>query len=469
MWCEEFLYAYQNRPVDRLSEYYDRTSVFIKITNDGQWTDPVMGTYSILDRLTKHNLSGDFWPIVVYQKTRIDGLLVVLESEDGRGDKQILFVQRLAVSSRVVVSNHFYVVATTGMTDNYFYESFQRRFKNYATSLDNATLNCYRMAFRVGLMIGRDYYACCDHMRWQKYNSKAKFSCVRHDIRGDRVYCGLKSIKRQYANLGLNYQDVKIQTMETCWSITPKYGKNKALKTSTMLVVGTLPGTTNSTRSETRLEFVQIFLIDTRTEKILNDVLCFKSLPQVDNKIYSLSSTISDSELTSPYSSDTNTSLSFLSSNDNHSSRNTADEDGLISDSKDERPSTDELVSMRSRLAVNSLKARLLDNGEHELSTQNAVTKHNPRQLFIGCVPLHVKYGQLKLLFEQFGEVTYVKVYEGYNKQTGVKMLHNYAFLFFKDEVSVERAIAASPVPLDSNWNLNVSRPHHYSSNSGDR
>lgn len=472
MWCEDFLYAYQNRPVDKLSEYYDCTSVFIETTNDGRWTDPTMGTFSILDRLAKYKLSGNFWLAEVCQKTCIDGLLVVLVSQDGRRDKQILFVQRLAILSRVVVSNHFYLMTTMDMTANNSHESFLRRFTHFATSLDCVTLNCFRMAFRIGLMIGRDYYNFCDHTRWRKYNPMAKFSCIKHGTMSDRVYCGLESIKRQYKKLDLNFHDVKIQTMETCWSITPRYGDNKMLKTSTMLVVGTLPGIKNSARNRTRVDFVQFFFIDIHTKKILNDLLCLKSLPQVGYGIHSLPLTTSDSELTSPYSSsdvDTSSSLTNGLSNDNRSSIKTADKDGLIFNSKNEHPSVDELVAMRSRLTVNSLKARLLNNGEHKLITQNDVIKLNPRQLFIGCVPLHVKYGQLKLLFKQFGEVTYVKMYENYNKHTGAKMLHNFAFLFFKDEESVERAIAVSPVPLDSNWNLIVSRPNHYISKGGDR
>jgi hypothetical protein len=146
----------------------------------------------------------------------------------------------------------------------------------------------------------------------------------------------------------------------------------------------------------------------------------------------------------------------------------------------DSRASQSELTALRSRFTANTLGIRFAaicspcasgagaGVGSGSQPQQNVTSsKVNPRQLFIGCVPLHVKYGQLKLLFEQFGEVTYVKVYEGYNKQTGAKMLHNYAFLFFKDEKSVEKAIAASPMPLDSNWNLNVSRPHHHTTTVG--
>lgn len=467
MWCEEFVSGYRSTPVDRLSEYYGNLSVFVETTDDGRWTEPATGAYCIVNRLATLNLTGvDGWPVEICQRTRDDGLLVVLMAPADRTRRQILIVHQS------VVSNHFYLTTADNALDTGSDTSFRKRFEDWATSLDKTSIERHRTAFQIGLTVARNFYASPagrpgNRARWRQYDREAKFSCTRNGHGGDRVYAGLRPIRKRYGRLALDYRYAKLRAVETCWYVTPVGDQKRAPHTTMVLAMGTVPEMLGPGNRAHR-EFVQFFVIDTCAMKILNDVLCFEvprggMSPDDDFTSCSLSSsTTSSSSSSVPSSSLLSSPLWSVTSLSDDCSSSTSVADGGRSGVEEEcRSTADDLATFRSRLTVNALKTRCIMIKMIGEQQQNVI-KLNPRQLFIGCVPLHVKYGQLKLLFERFGEVTYVKVYEGYNKQTGVKMSHNYAFLFFKEEVSVSRAIAASPVPLDSNWNLNVSRPHHH-------
>lgn len=521
MWYEDFLSAYRSKSADHLSEYYDRWSVFVETISDGGWTKPVTGTRRIIDRLVALSLIGCQWPMETCQRTRTGGMLAVLVTVNGA--RQILIIYRSALQ-RVLVRNHFYLTpAGNDDVQDHLKKSFRKRFECWAESQDRDTLERYQIALYNGLTVARDYYASSagrpgHRPRWHQYDQEARFSYTRNGHGGGRIYIGLQSIRKRFKRLALDYRYAKLRTINTCWTVAPGERKCK-LKATAVLVTGTVPEVTGPGNRAHR-EFMQFFIIDTPTLKILNDILCFelfnvditchRGLSQDDGDSSSLSLQSSPSSLSTSLSSSSSLlfhndslSLSMLSSSpspspslspspSSSSSVNSRSQstftvagcrrfelngDRLIAEVRD-------LFVLRSRITTNALKIRMsmvaanehLQQQQQQQQTKpqsqpgvatsaipTATTKLNPRQLFIGCVPLHVKYGQLKLVFEQFGEVTYVKVYEGYNKHTGVKMLHNYAFLFFKDEASVDKAIAASPVPLDHNWKLNVSRPHHHS------
>lgn len=533
MWYEDFLSAYHNKPADHLSEYYDRWSVFVEMIGDGGWTKPVTGTRRIMDRLVALSLIGCQWPIETCQRTRTGGMLAVLVTVNGA--RQILIVYRSTDQlQRVLVRNHFYLTPTgNDGVHEHLQKSFRRRFECWAESQDRDTLERYQIALFNGLTVARDYYASSagrpgHRPRWHQYDKEARFSYTRNGQGGGRIYIGLQSIRKRFKRLALDYRYARLRTINTCWTMAP--GERKCtVKATVVLVTGTVPEVTGPGNRAHR-EFMQFFVIDTPTLKILNDILCFElfnvdithhrpSHDGGDSSLLSLQSSPSSlSSSPSSLSSAPSSSSSLLFYKDSLSTSSLSTSSSSLSPSPSPSPSSsmssllsidshspspftmagcnkrsdrltaDDLYVLRSRITTSVLKVRMtmvttieehiLQPQKQQLQKQQKnqtivntsttaipalTTKLNPRQLFIGCVPLHVKYGQLKLLFEQFGEVTYVKVYEGYNKHTGVKMLHNYAFLFFKDEASVDKAIAASPVPLDHNWNLNVSRPHHHS------
>jgi hypothetical protein len=525
MWCEDFLSAYRSAPVDHIAKYYDRLSVLVETTGDGRWTEPAIGAQKIADRLASLNASsGCGWPVVTCQLTRSDGLIVVLAAEDGY-QRQILIVHWLVAGRRAVVSNHFYLnTAFDGEHEDgeLHVESFHSRFEGWAGRQNRSSLVRFQTALCTGLTVIRDHYTVPPGYPADRrlYDRAARFSYTRPDgSGGGRVYTGPQAISKQYGRLAMDNRYVRLQAVETCWS-----GYSGSISGTTVtLTVGVVP---KAGRASAYREFVQLFVIDARTRKILNDVLCFEprrhtpttsssssSSSLSSSYATSLSYATSSTSLPPPPSSTSSLSKSpsqqpplpfsyttFTSSNPLFSffypSTSLCSDSPLsnkidgrlpnmfagVSDENgaDSRASQSELTALRSRFTANTLGIRFAaicspcasgagaGVGSGSQPQQNVTSsKVNPRQLFIGCVPLHVKYGQLKLLFEQFGEVTYVKVYEGYNKQTGAKMLHNYAFLFFKDEKSVEKAIAASPMPLDSNWNLNVSRPHHHTTTVG--
>jgi len=222
--------------------------------------------------------------------------------------------------------------------------------------------------------------------------------------------------------------------------------------------------------------FTQFLVIDWRTRKVLNDLLFVGPPRHLDERPPSASSSLCSSSWPSSLtSSSTSSSSSSHWSSDSRRERRSGSEDGAVNANR--------LVVLRTHLTTVALKLRSPTSSSASTSaaaprpqrTVNAAVappqlqqpiKVNPRQLFIGCVPLYVKYGQLKTLFERFGEVAYVKVYDGFNRSTGAKMTHNYAFLFFKDAASVDLAVAASPIPLDDHWKLNVSRPHQHVANA---
>jgi len=477
-WCEEFVSAYRRTPADRLSAYYDdRLSVFVE-TAGGPfgWTRPTVGAANVVNRLTELNLIGDNWPVETCQRTRPgDGLLVVVS--DGRARRQILIVHQSTAAAAVVSVHFYYDGNTTTATDDEDDDdddaaSFQARFERWAASLDRTELDKYRTACRAGLTVARRYYAPPSGdrgARWRQYDRSAcRFSCTRDGGGGGRVYTGVRPVRKRYARMAFDYGRARLRTVETCWYSVAATGDGgaPASDNAVVLAAGTVPGDR---------QFVQFFVIDASTRKILNDVLCLQLRRQhqryADDRLSALSFFTSSSSSSShpPTSSSlTTTFRSSCTEDDDDNWKNGTDNHHYHDDDDDDDQSSP--IVIRTRLAATNLLAarramaatatKTTNEQKHQQSNNGG--KLNPRQLFIGCVPLHVKYGQLKLLFERFGEVTYVKVYEGYNKQTGAKMLHNYAFLFFKDEVSVERAIAASPVPLDSNWNLNVSRPHHH-------
>lgn len=533
MWCEEFLSAYRSTPVEHISKYYDRLSVFVEASGDGRWTEPAIGAHKITDRLISLNVSGGCgWPVVTCQRTRSDGLIVVLAAEDGYR-RQILIVHWWAADRRAVVSNHFYLTTTADVEHEGDDEqdgdgvTFHNRFEGWAGRQDRSTLVRFQLALCTGLTVVRDYYTTLpghsvDRADYHQYDLAARFSYTKvNGGCGGRVYTGPRAIRKQYDRLAMDNRCVKLRTVETCWS-----GHSSSITGTTVaLIVGVMPKVTRPGRALAFREFVQLFVIDVHTRKILNDVLCFEpsrhgsnspsSRISVSSSLSSSSSTLASSmSMSSTSSTPSLSSLSSTSpsqplplplSHPNSTSSNPmfslfytfsksqslspssnkidghwpAISTGVSNENGDHKLDMSELAALRSRFTTNTLGIRFAaisspcaigsgTGGGSDQQQQNVTSsKLNPRQLFIGCVPLHVKYGQLKLLFEQFGEVTYVKVYEGYNKQTGVKMLHNYAFLFFKDEKSVEKAIAASPIPLDSNWNLNVSRPHHHTTTVG--
>lgn len=517
MWCQEFMSSYSDTPFEKLPEHYDRLSVFVEMTGDGRWKRPTTGAREIADRLNNLNLTmtAGEWGMVTCQMMCTYGLIVVLASVDGRR-WQILIVNRLAVAATAVVRFHYYV-ATTGGTDITeavdgagdcdCSASFQQRFEDWVTSLDSVTLARHRTAMNTGLSIALDFYASLERrrtdnrLRWRYYDRLASFTCTRNGGGGGRVHVGPRQIRKKYEWLALDHKYTKLWSIECYGSVAHEGVDEFVPDYIAVLVSGTVPDLKRPGDKSHR-EFVQLLVIDTCTRKIINDVLCFQEpsrlpilrLARVNSPYASSSSmTLSSSSMSSMSSS----SLShpspphprsmpstataaislmadcsdFLSSSsgsmDGFSTWDDQDDDDDVSDGVCGGGRCGDLIELRSRVTDNALKIRSGTAATTVLATggcnqQQVVYKLNPRQLFIGCVPLHVKYGQLKLLFERFGEVTYVKVYDGYNKQTGAKMLHNYAFLFFKDEESVERAIAASPVPLDANWNLNVSRPHHH-------
>ncbi|KAL4135056.1 hypothetical protein QTP88_006718 [Uroleucon formosanum] len=526
MWCEEFLLAYRSAPVEHISKYYDRLSVFVEASGDGRWTEPATGAHEIADRLISLNVSGGCgWPVVTCQRTRSDGLIVVLAAEDGYR-RQILIVHWRAADRRAVVSNHFYVTTTAGgehesdddQDGDGVTASFHNRFEGWAGRQDRSTLVRFQMALCTGLTVVRDYYTTppghsVDRTDCHQYDRTARFSYTKANGGGGGcVYTGPRAIRKQYERLAMDNRCVKLRTVETCWS-----GHSGSITGTTVaLILGVMPKVTRPGRALAFREFVQLFVIDVHTRKILNDVLCFEprrhgsnspssrisgpsslssasSTSSTPSSLSSLSSTSPSQPLPLPLSYPNSTSsnpmfsffYTFSRLQSLSPSSNKIDDHwptistGVSNENGDQKLDTSELVALRSRFTTNTLGIRFAAisppcaigsgaGGGSDQQQQNVTpSKLNPRQLFIGCVPLHVKYGQLKLLFEQFGEVTYVKVYEGYNKQTGVKMSHNYAFLFFKDEKSVEKAIAASPIPLDSNWNLNVSRPHHHTTTVG--
>lgn len=498
MWCEHFVSDYRTKSADELSEYYDRVSVLVESNANCGWTEPTTGVRNIIDRLAKLDLPGGEWPVETCQRTRTGGMLVVLVSVDD-GARQIFFIHQVTGDGdqppRVVVCNHFYLAADDGgiATDATDYDtSFSKRFEDWAAVLDYATLERYWTSLRIGLTITCNYYASpagrrSDYpIRWRQYNPEARFTCSKNGTGGGNVQIGLQSIQKQYSRLSLDYRYVKLRSIDTCSAAMPVDDHERW---SFVLVAGTVPEVTANPGTKPLVEkFVQFFVIDDRKRRILNDMLCFEfplfktAVPRSDGDLSSLSSSSYRSRSPSssgrslsrtPSSSSCDNELSSPSSmmSDGFSTYTSTAE--LIRCTLEDHDTTtvDEKLVLRTRLMAHLLinktqftKAITTPKIEKQ-QTHGATTKLNPRQLFIGCVPLHVKYGQLKLLFEQFGEVTYVKVYEAFNKQTGAKMLNNYAFLFFKDEASVERAIAATPVPLDSNWNLNVSRPHQHHTN----
>ncbi|VVC28812.1 RNA recognition motif domain [Cinara cedri] len=495
---------YGSKSADQLSMYYDPASVFIESSGDGRWTEPAAGVQNIVGRLAELNLTGDEWPMETCQRTQTGGMLAVLVSVND-GTRQILVVDQVTgggggdPSPRTVVFNHFYSAAGDGgaaVDDADYVASFPKRFANWAAELDSAALKRYRTSFRIGMAITRNYYASPakrpvdSRSRLRQYDAKARFTCSKNGNGGSCVHVGPQSIQRKYGRLSLDYKRVKLQSIETCSSTVPTDDRKRW---SFVLTVGTAPQLMTSPGCGSDVhKFVQFFVIDDRKRKILNDVLCFgfpvvkSATTRSSSEVYSSSPSTSRSRTTTASGSSLSRTPSLLSlssssfgghklSSSSSSSSMTSGSylcssttDDLCSAWEDTSTQTsDQRIALRTRLVAQTLmgKTRSAATTQNTGEQKPCVTpaKLNPRQLFIGCVPLHVKYGQLKSLFEQFGEVTYVKVYEGFNKQTGAKMLHNYAFLFFKDETSVERAIAASPIPLDANWNLNVSRPHqHY-------
>lgn len=502
MWCEDFLSVYRNASIDHImSKYYDRLSVFVEVTGDGRWTEPVTGAHKITVRLAALNASGGCgWPVVTCQRMRFDGLIVVLAADEGY-QRQILIVHWRKASRRAVVSNHIYLITATndvGGGDGSWVSSFYSRFEEWTRQLDRGSLIRLKTALYTGLTVVRNYYSkmpehAADRADRNLYHRAARFSYTGVDGGGGgRVYIGPRAIYKQCGRLALDYRYVKLRAVETCWSGYSRYIPG----TTVALTVGVLPKTAGPP-GLADLEFVQLFVIDVRTRKILNDVLCFE--PHRDGPKSSLSSSYVSSS-TSLLSSSSLSSLSstpsqqpslssklsnpffsvYYSSSSSGSKSSSSNKIDVRLPTMSTGVSNDgdlgELAILRSRVMANTLGIRYAvifsgcttsSSAGHQNQQNVTSSKPNPRQLFIGCVPLHVKYGQLKLLFERFGEVTYVKVYDGYNKQTGAKMLHNYAFLFFKDEKSVESAIAASPIPLDSNCNLNVSRPHHHTTTVG--
>lgn len=506
MWCEHFVSDYRTKSANELSEYYDRVSVLVESNGNGGWTEPTTGVQNIVDRLAKLDLTGGEWPVETCQRTRAGGMLAVLVSVDD-GARQIFFIHRAPKDGdqppRTIVCNHFYLAAEgRGVaTDAADYDaSFAKRFEDWAAVLDHATLERYWTSLRIGLTVTCNYYASPAGRRWdfptrwRQYNPEARFTCSKNGTGGGHVQIGLQSIQKRYNRLSLDYQYVKLRSIDTCSAAMPVDDRERW---SFVLVAGTVPEVTaDPGRKPFVQKFVQFFVIDDRKRKILNDMLCFEfplfktAVPRSssDGDLSSLSSSSYRSR--SPSSSGrslsrTPSSSSLSSSCDNElSSPSSMMSDGfstctstaeLVRCTLGDHDTTtvDERIALRTRLVAQMLMSKTQSANvttapktDKQQTHAAAATKLNPRQLFIGCVPLHVKYGQLKLLFERFGEVTYVKVYDGFNKQTGAKMLHNYAFLFFKDEASVERAIAASPVPLDSNWNLNVSRPHQHHTNT---
>lgn len=531
MWCEDFLSAYRSTTIDHISKYYDHQSVFVEATENGKWTEPATGAHKIADRLISLNISsGCGWPVVTCQRTRSDGLIVVLEAEDGYR-RQILIVHWRAASRQAIVSNHFYLTTVSDGDDEQDGDrvaaSFQSRFEGWAKQQDRGSLVRFQMALCTGLTVVRDYYTTLsvnpvDRSDYHKYDRAARFSYTRaYGGGGGLVYTGPRAIRKQYGRLAIDTRCVKLRAVETCWS-----GYSGSIPSTTVaLIIGVVPKMAQQGNALVYRKFVQLFVIDVRTKKILNDVLCFE--PRRHGSILSASKiSVSSSSQSSSSCATSSTSLAPSSPSSPTSSLSTPPSEppppltlshpnstssnpmfsvfytfsrlqslspssnkiddywptistGVSNENVDHKSDLNELAVLRSRFTANALGIRFAAicspytigggaGGGSGQSQQNVTSsKLNPRQLFIGCVPLHVKYGQLKLLFEQFGEVTYVKVYEGYNKQTGAKMLHNYAFLFFKDEKSVEKAIAASPIPLDPNWNLNVSRPHHHTTTVG--
>lgn len=518
MWCEDFLSAYRNTPVGHISKYYDRLSVFVEVTADGRWTEPATGVQKIAERLAALSPSGGCgWPVVTCQRTNSDGLIVVLASEDGL-QRQILIAYWRVAGHLAVVSNHFYLNTTADgelQDDDRVVSSFHSRFEGWARRLDRDSLFRFQTALHTGLTVIRDHYATLPGRPAERlrYDRAARFSYTRADgSGGERVYTGPQAICKQYDRLVMDNRSVRLRVVETCWS-----GYSDSISGTTVaLIAGIVP---NVGRASAYRKFVQLFVADVRTRKIVNDVLCFEppryvsisSLPRVAVSSSSsslsassppMSSSSSSSQSMSPsqqsqplpssYASLTSSSYnqqcsyfySFGSSCSGSSLSNQIDVRLPTTSTSVSNENRGEnrlgLAALRSYFMANILGIRIAaislpcgstvgTGGSSSGQLQQNVTssKVNPRQLFIGCVPLHVKYEQLKLLFEQFGEVTFVKVYEGYNKQTGAKMSFNYAFLFFKDEKSVEKAIAASPIPLDLNWNLNVSRPHHHTTTVG--
>jgi len=477
MWCKDFVSAYCSESVDRLSEYYGDKSMFFETTGDGCWTEPITGAHHIVDRLTELNLMAPGWSADTCQWTRAGGMLIVLVSADGVR-RQILIVYRPKKNSShiVLVSNHFYLTTTAvAVTD--IANSFQKRFEDWATSLDRKSLKRYRTAFHAGLTTIRNYYSDLwagrrgsRWTRWHQYDGEAWFSLSRRSGFSGRVYTGVWPIRKRYHELALDHRRTNLWAFDTCWCAVPEETNTRTAMAVMVLVAGTVPKITSPGIHGTHQEFTQLFVVDGRTQKILNDLLFFdiqhRSVRDTNTIPPLLTTTPSDHDQSTDDddSSSLKSSSSFSSLNDVRSP-DTSDTNESHDDSEiKSRLIADELTALRWRVTATVLKIRTTDTKTSHQQQQSVAenNKLNPRQLFIGCVPLYVKYGQLKMLFERFGEVTYVKVYAGYNKQTGAKMLHNYAFLFFKDEASVEKAIAASPVPLDSNWNLNVSRPHHH-------
>lgn len=494
MWCERFVSAYRGTPVDRLSVHYGRASMLLETAGDDRWTEPVSGARDIAARLAELGPAVNGWPVVACQRTRSDGLIVAMaRAADGR-DRQILVVHRSAAAvSGAVVCNHFFYTPGGHVTDA-ARQPFRACFERWAGSLDRTALRRHRAALHAGLSVAREYYASTDsRSRWRQYDPEARFSCTRQGAGGADVHVGPRAIRKRYTQLALDYGRMSSRAVETCWSVAPA--------AVAAMVVATVPEAMG-VDARVRREIVQFFVIDARTGKILNDLLFIEdaccaggggghaasrkspwwSSPAVTTNGHpsspqstacgharrtwprrSISSSSSSSSLTttdggSPSTSavDAGCSTSDYDSGDDHGSN--------------DEPGPGELAELRTRLTANGLKIRRRSGSDADVQPSQPSGGLNPRQLFIGCVPLHVKYGQLKLLFEQFGEVTYVKVYESYSKQTGAKMMHNYAFLFFKNEVSVDRAIAASPVPLDANWKLNVSRPlRHTTPTAGER
>lgn len=515
--------TYSESPLERLPEHYDHQSVLVEMTGDGQWKRPTVGARDIVDRLIELNLTMEAgeWGMVTCQRMRDNGLITVLASANGRR-WQILIVNRSAAvaAATSVVRIHFHVAMgdgtemteeVTGGGDRICSASFQQRFEDWATSLDTTTLARHRTAMHTGLSIAVDFYASLERrrtnnqLRWRYYDPEARFTCTKNGGGGDRVHVGMQSIRKRYEWLALDHRYTKLRSFECYGSPVSKHGDKSVPDYTAILVSGTVPDL-KRTGDKAHREFVQLLVVNTRTCNIINDVLCFQQpsrlpRPQSEpiNGLYasssslsllsssSLSSLSSSSSLSVPQPplrsmpSTAAAAISLIADCSDLLSSSTGSVDGFLTwddenddDDDDKNCSSGgggggdgDFTELRSRVTNNALKIRSGTAAFTVLATggfnqQPAVSKLNPRQLFIGCVPLHVKYGQLKLLFEQFGEVTYVKVYDGFNKQTGAKMSHNYAFLFFKDEESVERAIAASPVPLDATWNLNVSRPHHH-------
>jgi len=276
-----------------MSKYYDRVSVFVEVTGDGRWTEPATGAHMIADRLASLNVSGGCaWPVVTCQRTRSDGLIVVLAAEDGYR-RQILIVHWRAADRRAVVSNHFYLTTAAynehegddEQDGNRVASSFHSRFEGWAGRQDRGSLVRFQTALCTGLTVVRDYYTTLpghpvDRADCHQYDRAARFSYTRaYGGGGGRVYTGQRAIRKQYGRLAMDNRCVKLRAVETCWS-----GHSGSIPGTTVaLIVGVVPKVARPGRALAYRQFVQLFVIDVHTRKILNDVLCFEPSRHVSN------------------------------------------------------------------------------------------------------------------------------------------------------------------------------------------